>query len=73
MKKIICLLLFCFTLTGCTPGNKEPIEKTEYSIILNSGSAFVFTFKDPDTNVWYIVSGKGVTPRLNQDGSLYVK
>lgn len=43
MKKIICLLLFCFA------------------------------FKDPDTNVWYISSGKGVTPRLNQDGSLYVK
>lgn len=25
--------------------------KTEYSVILNSGSCFVFTFKDPDTNV----------------------
>lgn len=73
MKKIICLLLFCFTLTGCTPGDKVPAEKTEYSIILNSGSSFVFTFKDPDTNVWYISSEKGVTPRLNQDGSLYVK
>lgn len=73
MKKIICLLLFCFVLTGCTPGNKVTSEKTEYSIILNSGSAFVFTFKDPDTNVWYIGSREGVTLRLNQDGSLYVK
>lgn len=73
MKKIICLLLFCFTLTGCTPGDKVPTEKTEYSIVLNSGSCFVFTFKDPDTNVWYIASGEGLTPRLNQDGSLYVK
>lgn len=73
MKKIICLLLICFTLTGCTPGDKVLAEKTEYSIILNYGSAFVFTFKDPDTNVWYISSDKGVTPRLNQDGSLYVK
>lgn len=73
MKKIICLLLFCFTLTGCTPGDRVPTEKTEYSILLNSGSSFVFTFKDPDTNVWYIASGEGVTPRLNQDGSLYVK
>lgn len=73
MKKIICLLLFCFTLTGCTPGDKVPTEKTEYSIVLNSGSFFVFTFKDPDTNVWYIASGEGITPRLNQDGSLYVK
>ena len=52
---------------------KYQLKKTEYSIILNSGSAFVFTFKDPDTNVWYIASDKGVTPRLNQDGSLYVK
>lgn len=73
MKKIICLLLFCFTLTGCTSGNEVSTEKTDYSVILNNGSAFVFTFKDPDTNVWYISSDKGVTPRLNQDGSLYVK
>lgn len=73
MKKIICLLLFCFTLTGCKPGDKVPTEKTEYSIVLNSASSFVFTFKDPDTNVWYIASGEGLTPRLNQDGSLYVK
>lgn len=27
MKKIICLLLICFTLTGCTPGDKVPAEK----------------------------------------------
>jgi hypothetical protein len=73
MKKIICLLLICFTLTGCASGNEVPTEKTEYSVILNSGSGFVFTFKDPDTNVWYISSKNGVTPRLNQDGSLYVK
>ena len=73
MKKIIYLLLFCFTLTGCTSGNKVPTEKTEYSVILNDGSAFVYAFKDPVTNVWYISSKDGVTPRLNQDGSLYVK
>lgn len=73
MKKIIWLLLFCFTLTGCTSGNKVSTEKTEYSVILNDGSAFVFAFKGPDTNVWYIASDKGITPRLNQDGSLYVK
>lgn len=62
-----------FYINRCTSGNKVPTEKTEYSIILNSGSAFVFTFKDSDTNVWYIASDKGVTPRHNQDGSLYVK
>lgn len=73
MKKIIFLLLICFTLTGCTRGNKVQTEKTDYSIILNYGSAFVYTFKDPLTNVWYISSGDGITPRLNQDGTLYVK
>lgn len=73
MKRIICLLLICFSLTGCVSGTEVPTEKTEYSVILNSGSSFVFTFKDPDTNVWYISSKNGVTPRLNQDGTLYVK
>lgn len=73
MKKIICLLLICFTLTGCVSGNEVSIDKTEYSVILNSGSSFVITFKDPVTNVWYISSRNGVTPRLNKDGTLYVK
>lgn len=54
MKKIMCLLLICLGLTGCTGGNKVPIKKTDYSVILNNGSAFVYTFKDPVTNVWYI-------------------
>lgn len=73
MKKIICLLVICFTLTGCVSGNNVPTEKTDYSIILNRGSIFVYTFKDQDTNVWYMSSKYDVTPRLNQDGSLYVK
>ena len=73
MKKIICLLLISFTLTGCVSGNNVPTEKTDYSIILNKGSMFVYAFKDPVTNVWYISSRYGVTPRLNQDGSLYEK
>lgn len=73
MKKIICLLLICFTLTGCVNGNKVSTDKTDYSVILNTGSAFVYTFKDPVTEVWYIVTKYGVTPRLNQDGTLYVK
>lgn len=47
MKKIICLLSICLILTGCVSGTKVPTEKTEYSIMLNSGSCFVFTFKDP--------------------------
>lgn len=55
MKRIICLLLICLSLTGCVSGTEVPSEKTEYSVILNNGSSFVFTFKDPDTNVVYIV------------------
>lgn len=66
-------MLICFTLTGCKRGNKVQTEKTDYSVILNDGSAFVYSFKDPLTNVWYISSGDGITPRLNQDGTLYVK
>jgi hypothetical protein len=73
MKRIICLLLICLTLTVCVSGTEVPTEKTEYSVILNSGSCFVFTFKDPDTNVWYISNKYGVTARLNKDGTLYVK
>ena len=42
MKKIMCLLLICLGLTGCTGGNKVSTEH-------------------------------GVTPRLNQDGTLYAK
>ena len=48
-------------------------RKTGYSIILNRGSMFVYTFKDPVTNVCYISGRYGMSPRLNQDGSLYVK
>lgn len=40
MKKIIFLLLICFTLTGCVSGNEVPAEKTDYSVILNNGSGF---------------------------------
>lgn len=44
MKKIICLLVICFTLTGCVSGNNVPTEKTDYSIILNRGSIFVYIY-----------------------------
>lgn len=44
----------------------------EYSILLSEGSCFVYTFKDEETGVWYISTSKGVIPRLNADGTLYV-
>ena len=75
-KKVIGLILIlaiCFGLTGCVEGERiENSDKIEYSILLNEGSCFVYTFKDEETGVWYISTSKGVTPRLNADGTLYV-
>ena len=74
-KKVIGLILvlaICFGLTGCVEGERiENSDKIEYSILLNEGSCFVYTFKDEETGVWYIATSKGVTPRLNADGTLY--
>lgn len=77
MKKkvmgFILILAICFGLTGCVEGERiENSDKIEYSILLNEGSCFVYTFKDEETGVWYIATSKGVTPRLNADGTLYV-
>ena len=68
----ICLIIIVsVSLVGCKDGKEVEINRTEYSIILNSGSTFVYTFKDPDTGVWYISTSDGVTPRLKADGTLY--
>lgn len=77
MKKkaigLILVLAICFGLTGCVEGERiENSDKIEYSILLHKGSCFVYTFKDEETGVWYIATSKGVTPRLNADGTLYV-
>ena len=75
-KKVIGLILvlaICFGLTGCVEGERiENSDKIEYSILLNEGSCFVYTFKDEETGVWYISTSEGVTSRLNADGTLYV-
>ena len=75
-KKVIGLILIlaiCFGLTGCKEGNKiENTDKISFSLLLNQGSCFVYTFKDEETGVWYISTSEGVTPRLNPDGTLYV-
>lgn len=73
MKKLVLILLLSLSLTGCVKGNEIKTEKTDYSIIMNDGSVFVFTFKDPVTNVWYMATNRGITPRLNSNGTLYVK
>lgn len=88
MKRKISLLIILVvtmtTLSGCsfnessgkiqTYDNRIKSEyNTTYQILLNSGSCFVYTFKDEATGVWYIASSKGVTPRLNADGTLYTE
>ena len=76
-KKVIGFILIfsiCFGLTGCIEGERvESSDKIEYSILLNDGTCFVYTFKDEETGVWYISTYRGgTTPRLNADGTLYV-
>lgn len=72
---VLILIISIFILTGCKEGdeqNKYPDGLVKYDILLNSGSRFVYTFQDPETKVWYISTSKGIIPRLNEDGSLYV-
>lgn len=78
MKKlitIIVLLCVCILLCGCVGGEKLEIRNdTDYRVLINYGSMFVYEFKDSDTGVWYIAtSDGGATPKLNIDGSLYVE
>ena len=73
---VLILVVSAFVLTGCKEGdeqNKYPDGLIKYDMLLNSGSCFVYTFQDPETKVWYISTSEGVTPRLNEDGSLYVE
>lgn len=80
MKKlitIIVLLCVCILLCGCAFAGGENLETrndTDYRVLINHGSMFVYEFKDSDTGVWYIAtSDGGATPKLNIDGSLYVE
>lgn len=77
MKKKIALALMLVVLalstTACVEGElMEHATDTKSQMLLNSGDQYVYTFQDTETGVWYISAGKGVTPRLNVDGSLYV-
>lgn len=70
---IVGTIILTFGLTGCKGGNYQESEQAiDYSILLNSGSCFVYTFRDEETGVWYISTSEGITPRLNEDGTLYV-
>jgi hypothetical protein len=75
MKKMISIFIIisiCFMLCSCAGGKQlETQDNTDFRILINSGSVFVYEIKDSDTGVWYICTGKGITPKLNSDGSLY--
>ena len=61
-------------LTGCKSGDEQssiPDGVVKYEILLNTGSCFVYTFQDPETDVWYISTSEGVFPRLGESGGLY--
>lgn len=73
---VLILVVSAFVLIGCKEGdeqNKYPDGLIKYDMLLNSDSCFVYTFQDPETKVWYISTSEGVTPRLNEDGNLYVE
>ena len=77
MKKILLILIVVVimltTLCSCVSGDMEtPRDNTKHQIWLNSGSCFVYSFRDEQTGVWYVATSEGITPRLNADGSLYV-
>lgn len=77
MKKILSILATAIITTimfcGCVEGEQiESENNTKYQVWLNSGSCFVYSFKDEETGVWYISTSEGITPRLNTDGSLFV-
>ena len=71
LLEIFLVVILALFMTGCKAGNKIESEQVDVSLLLNDGSAFVYTFKDSETGVWYICTDSGVTPRLNEDGTLY--
>lgn len=72
MRKLFIILLSAVMLSGCKRGQEIEIQPSEHLLFINRGTLFAGAFRDSDTGVWYILSSKGVTPRLNTDGSLYV-
>lgn len=75
LKYIVVLIIAAIGLiTGCKSGDEQssiPDGVVKYEILLNTGSCFVYTFQDPETDVWYISTSEGVFPRLGEDGGLY--
>lgn len=75
MFMILSIMVLSFTLTACKSGDEQStIEEgsVKFEILMNDGSIFIYTIQDPQTGVWYMCTSRGVTPRLNTDGSLYI-
>lgn len=74
MKKLLIIALSALTLTACVSGSKREIEtEGEYSEMFYTFSNIVYTFQDPETGVWYIMTNRGgIMPRLNSDGTIYI-
>lgn len=71
---VLCCVFFGVTIGGCMGDDLGEYTKTDtkYNYLLNTGAVTVYTFRDPDTGVWYLSTYRGgVFPRLNPDGSLY--
>lgn len=61
---VILISLVCFLIISIAE------DSTERLTYVNGYS--VYTFEDPETGVWYLYSrNSGITPRLNEDGTLY--
>ena len=73
-KIIMPILAVCIAVffAGCAGGEKlDEKNNTNFRILINNGSVFVYEFKDGDTGVWYIGNKGGIYPKINADGSLY--
>lgn len=78
MKKkiviVLCCAFFGATITGCKGDDLGEYTETDTkcNYLLYTGAETVYTFRDPDTGVWYFSTYRGgVYPRLNPDGTLY--
>lgn len=64
-------LIILTPLTGCK-GKEIKSDEWNYTVVINEGSAFIYTITDSETGVNYIATKYGITPRLNADGSIHL-
>lgn len=73
-------LLLLFICIGCASAKSEdskPSAVIKWNETFSGYAHFITEYEDPDTHVVYIVMassrGNSITPKLNPDGSLYVR